>query len=223
MASPKPSSPGASSDSKPIPSSPKNPSLKNIFIGVDGMRSGWRVLLFYSVLGLFISSSVLAIRAIRGLLSSPHPATHVLSPGWGLANEGIFLIGVLFTSAIFARFEKRSFADYGLPGRGAFVARFLEGLLWGVVLMSRVLLVLRASGNFYFGSIDLTSEKIATFAVLWALFFAMVGVAEGFAFSGYPLFALARGMGFWPARHSWLSSSGVFTLRSTRERTGWVQ
>ena len=27
----------------------------------------------------------------------------------------------------------------------------------------------------------------------------MAGVAEGFAFSGYALFALARGLGFWPA------------------------
>jgi membrane protease YdiL (CAAX protease family) len=65
--------------------------------------------------------------------------------------------------------------------------------------MSCVLLVLRATGNFYFGSIGLTTEEIAMYALVWAAVFAMVGVAEGFAFSGYPLFALARGMGFWPA------------------------
>jgi membrane protease YdiL (CAAX protease family) len=114
-------------------------------------------------------------------------------------NEGVFLFGVLGTSAIFARFERRSFADYGLPARGAFGARFWEGLLWGVALISCVLLVLRATGNFYFGSIGITPEKMAIFAVVWAAVFVMVGVAEGFAFSGYPLFALARGLGFWPA------------------------
>ena len=37
------------------------------------------------------------------------------------------------------------------------------------------------------------------FAMAWAAVFALVGVTEGFAFSGYPLFALARGVGFWPA------------------------
>lgn len=65
--------------------------------------------------------------------------------------------------------------------------------------MSLVLLVLRAMGNFYFGSIALRPAQIAAYATLWAAFFAMVGVAEGLAFSGYPLFALARGLGFWPA------------------------
>ena len=174
-------------------------SLKSVFIGLNGVRSGWRVLLFYSSLAAVISFLLAAIRAIRALLSLPHHATNVLTPGRGLLIEGVFLFGVLFTSAIFARFERRSFADYGLPLRGAFGARFLEGLLWGLVLMSCVLLLLRATGNFYFGSLGLTPEKIPAFAILWALVFVMVGVAEGFAFSGYALCALTRGIGFWPA------------------------
>lgn len=157
------------------------------------------MLLFYSLLASLIFLLVVAIRAIRSLLSLPHHATNVLTPGRGLLNEGVFLFGVLFTSAIFARFERRSFADYGLPLRSAFGARFLEGLLWGLALISAVLLVLRVTGNFYFGSLGLTPEKIPAFAVLWAVFFVMVGVAEGFAFSGYALFALTRGLGFWPA------------------------
>lgn len=179
--------------------SPEGSSLKSVFIGLNGVRSGWRVLLFYSSLAAVISFLLVAIRAIRALLSLPHHATNVLTPGRGLLIESVFLFGVLFTSAIFARFERRSFADYGLPLRGAFGARFLEGLLWGLVLMSCVLLLLRATGNFYFGSLGLTPEKIPAFAILWALVFVMVGVAEGFAFSGYALCALTRGIGFWPA------------------------
>lgn len=179
--------------------SPEGSSLKSVFIGLNGVRSGWRVLLFYSSLAAVISFLLVAIRAIRALLSLPHHATNVLTPGRGLLIESVFLFGVLFTSAIFARFERRSFADYGLPFGGAFGARFLEGLLWGLVLMSCVLLLLRATGNFYFGSLGLTPEKIPVFAILWALVFVMVGVAEGFAFSGYALCALTRGIGFWPA------------------------
>src|SRR6185312_4444518 len=77
--------------------------------------------------------------------------------------------------------------------------RFLEGLLWGVVLMSGVLVVLRLTGNFHFGPIALMPEQIAGFAIAWAAVFALVGVAETFAFSGYPLYALTRGVGLWPA------------------------
>ena len=192
-------SPALQQTPTPVRNLPKHSSFKNLFIGLNGVRSGWRVLLFYAVFAILISSLGLVIRAVRAWLTMPRQPTTVLTPGRALLNEGVLLFGVLVTSAIFARFERRSFADYGLPVRGAFGARFLEGLLWGVALISCVLLVLRATGNFYFGSIGLTPEKMAVFAVLWAAVFAMVGVAEGFAFSGYPLFALARGLGFWPA------------------------
>ena len=194
-----PPTPALQQTSTPTGNSPKGSLLKSVFNGSNGVRSGWRVLLFYSLLASLIYFLVMVIRAIRAFLGLPHQATNVLTPGRGLLNEAIFLFAVLFTSAIFARFERRSFADYGLPVRGAFGARFLEGLLWGLALMSCTLLVLRTTGNFYFGSLGLAPAKIPAFAVLWALFFAMVGVAEGFAFSGYSLFALTRGIGFWPA------------------------
>lgn len=191
-------SPASSANATPISSSPKKSSIKNIFIAAGGMRSGWRVLLFYSLVAILISSSILIVRAVRALLFSPQPATHVLSPGRALVNEGVFLVGVLLTYAIFARFEKRSFADYGLPVAGG-RARFLEGLVWGIASITFVLVLLRVTGNYYFGSIGLKPANIAAFAVLWAVFFAMVGVAETLAFSGYPLYALSRGIGFWPA------------------------
>lgn len=194
-----PPMPGLQQTSTRTGNSPGGSSLKTVFIGLNGLRSGWRVLLFYSLLASVISLLIVAIRAIRALLNLPYHAPNLLTPGRGLLNEAIFLFGVLFTSAIFARSERRSFADYGLPFRGAFGARFLEGVIWGVTLMSCVLLVLRATGNFYFGSLGLTPAKIPAFAVLWAVFFAKVGVTEGFAFSGYALFTLARGVGFWPA------------------------
>jgi len=182
-----------------------------------------------------------AIRTIRSLLSLPRHAPNVLTPGWALLNEGALLFGVLFTSAIFARFEGRSLADYGLPMRGAFGRRFFEGLLWGFALMTSVLLVLKATGNFHFGSLGLTPGKIPAYAVLWAALFVMVGVAEGFAFSGYALFTLTRGLGFWPgatilafvlgclhlagnAGENWLGSASLvivgLLLAFTLQRTG---
>jgi membrane protease YdiL (CAAX protease family) len=183
----------------PVRSSPKHSLFRNLFIGLNGVRSGWRVLLFYAVFAVLVSSLIFVIRAVRAWLSMPRQPTTVLTPGRMALNEGVLLLAVLVTSAIFARFERRSFADYGLPAHGAIVARFLEGLLWGVAMISCVLLVLRATGNFYFGSIGLAPDKIAIYAVVWAAVFVMVGVAEGFAFSGYSLFALTRGLGFWPA------------------------
>jgi membrane protease YdiL (CAAX protease family) len=173
--------------------------LRGLFVGVKGVRSGWRVLLYCAVLAALVSSFVLVIRAVRARLAMPGQPAAVLTPGRAALNEGALLLGVLLTSAMFGRFEKRSLADYGLPVGATAAARFLEGLVWGVGLMSGVLVVLRLTGNFHFGPIALTPEQIAGFAIVWAAVFAMVGVAESLAFSGYPLFALTRGLGFWPA------------------------
>lgn len=173
--------------------------FKSLFVGVNGVRSGWRVLLYCAVLAALVSSFVLVIWVVRVWLAVPKQPATVLTPGRAALIEGALLLGVLLTSAIFGRFEKHSLADYGLPVRGAAAARFLEGLLWGVALMSSVLLVLRLTGNFHFGPIALMPKQMAVFAIVWAGVFTLLGVAESFAFSGYPLFALTRGLGFWPA------------------------
>lgn len=178
---------------------PLTPALRGLFVGVKGVRSGWRVLLYCAVLAALVSSFVLVIRAVRAQLAMPGLPAGVLTPGRAALDEGALLLGVLLTSSLFGRFEKRSVADYGLPVGATAATRFLEGLLWGVVLMSGVLVVLRLTGNFHFGPIALMPEQIAGFAIAWAAVFALVGVAETFAFSGYPLYALTRGVGFWPA------------------------
>jgi|SRR5579864_8652605 len=168
-----------------------------LFRGPTGLRAGWRVLAFASVLISSVWSLILAIRALRSLAHLQRGAA--LSPGQSILNETVILVGLLITSAIFARAERRSFSEYGLPARGAFGAKFWEGLVWGFAAMSAVLLVLRATGNFYFGTISLPAGSVAAFAAAWFVYFVLVGVTEEFAFRGYPLFALARGMGFWPA------------------------
>lgn len=182
-----------------IRSSPKESTLRKIFLDLHGVRSGWKVLLYYVVLVSLVASLVLAVRMIRAWLGMPRAVTGVLTPGRAIVNEVVILCGVLLTTAIFARWEKRDFADYGIPRRGRSAARFLEGAVWGVAMMSCVLLILRTTGNFSFGPVGLAPQQIAVFALVWAVLFAMVGFAESFAFSGYSLATLARGMGFWPA------------------------
>ena len=189
-------------DRDPVPAirtSPQGSTLRKIFLGPHGVRSGWRVLLYYVLLFSLVASLLLAVRMIRAWLGMPRALAGVLTPGRAIVNEVVILCGVLLTTAIFARWEKRSFADYGIPQRGRSASRFLEGSVWGVVMMSCVLLILRSTGNFYFGPVGLAPAQIAIYALVWAVLFAIVGFAESFAFTGYSLFTLARGMGFWPA------------------------
>jgi hypothetical protein len=56
-----------------------------------------------------------------------------------------------------------------------------------------------ACGVFTFGTLALHGFDIAKWALAWALAFLLVGLYEEFSARGYPLVALARGIGFWPA------------------------
>lgn len=209
--------PGAEGDASPE-AMPRLPFLRRLFQGSHGLRAGWRVLIFVIVLVSSVWSLILAIRAFLAWIHFPHST--VLTPGRAILNETVILVGLFVTTAIFVRAERRSFGEYGLPSRSAFGAKFWEGLIWGFAAMSVVLLALRATGNFYFGAISPPSAEIARLAVLWTVYFVLVGVTEEFAFRGYPLFTLARGMGFWPAAALMALLFGAVHLLNSGEN--WV-
>ncbi len=147
----------------------------------------------------------LTIAVIFGftLWSLVHLVTPALRGRFGpsvlVLAEGLPFFAALFSAAVMAKIEKRSLADYGLPGQGAFGARFWQGMVWGFVALTALLLVLRVGHHFYFGSLALSGSKLVFYAGLWAVAFLAVGFSEEFITRGYALFTLATGMGFWPA------------------------
>jgi len=98
-----------------------------------------------------------------------------------------------------ARIERRSFADYALPLRGAFGVRFWFGALWGFSALSALLVAIRAGRGFSFGTVALGGTRLAGYAALWAIAFLLVGLLEEFLLRGYALYTLTTGMGFWPS------------------------
>jgi hypothetical protein len=60
-----------------------------------------------------------------------------ITPGRAILNETVSLGGLFITTAIFARAERRSFAEYGRPARGDSLPRVirgtgdLDGYRWG--------------------------------------------------------------------------------------------
>lgn len=106
---------------------------------------------------------------------------------------------VFLATWIIARMEKRPLDDYGIPPRQAFGRRFWEGCIWGFVVLSVILLVLRATGHFRIDSVALTGGALFRYAFGWALVFLALAVNEEFAFRGYLLFTFARRLSFWRA------------------------
>ena len=123
-----------------------------------------------------------------------------LPANWRFLVTEIFrFVAAVVPALLLAKGEDRSFADYGLPRRGAFGRLFWSGMLWGIAAISVLMLGLRAAGAFYFGRLTVLGLSSLEFALFWIVLFLLVALFEEFLLRGYPQFALTRGIGFWPA------------------------
>jgi membrane protease YdiL (CAAX protease family) len=132
-------------------------------------------------------------------------ALHVVSSRNELAVNSelpIKTVMVFFVSLatwIVSRIEERPLSDYGMPFRQAFGVRFWEGSVWGFVMLSAILLILRVSGHFQIDSVALSGAAVFRWALAWGVTFLAVSWNEEFVFRGYWLFSMSRRMRFWPA------------------------
>jgi membrane protease YdiL (CAAX protease family) len=161
-----------------------------LFFGAEGLRSGWGFLLYLAM----VVALLLTARRLN-------PALHRLAGTvWlTLAQEIAVVICAVLPAVAMSRIESRPVGVYGLPARDAFGKMFVWGVVWGFVALSLLLVALRGSHAFYFGSAGVHGIKALKFALFWALIFLLVAFFEEFLFRGYALFTLRRGVGFWPA------------------------
>jgi len=162
-----------------------------LFRGPDGLRAGWSLLIFVAVGG------AVTWAMIRGVLHFYHPPD-----GWTarslIVAELISFLGAVAAVAVMAKIERRSFADYGFPWKRAFGGRFWEGALWGIATIGALVLAIAAAGGYTLSGLALHGAEALRSALLWGLAFLLVGLFEELFFRAYPLFTLARGIGFWP-------------------------
>lgn len=192
-----------------------------MFIGPGGIRAGWRFLLFV----IFFAALQLVFRICLRLIPSLHrlftTATEgTLTPGFELVFESVVIATVFLAAYIMSRIEKRQFAEYGIPARGAFGRLFWQGVLWGLALETVEMLIIYGAGGYSFGGLALGGAALVHYALVWGIGFVLVGVAEEFTFRGYAQFTLATGMGFWPAAVLLSALFGAIHLGNPGE--GWV-
>ena len=187
-----PTTPPDAGGEAPVPA-PERSGMEKVFLGPNGIRAGWR-LLIYLVIAI-VAGLVLALIA-RALGFRPAGG---ISPSMAILGEGLPFFALLVAAAVMARIERRSFSDYALPLRGAFGARFWQGVVWGFVALTVLLLLIRADHGFSFGSLALHGRPLAYYALVWGVAFLLVGFFEEFLMRGYALFTLTTGMRFWPS------------------------
>ncbi len=208
----------------PVESTPTapNPSIiRTIFLGANGIRAGWRFLIF-AVLVVFFEAQVrVGLRHVPTLGRMLKEAQNgTLTPSFTLVFESAALVVIILVCAIMAKIEKRPLGTYGIPLQGAFGKLFWQGVLWGLAAETAVIGLIYALRGFSFGTIALSGVVLVKCAVAWALAFVLVGLFEEFTFRGYPQFTLTTGMGFWPSAVLLSALFGGVHLDNSGE--GWV-
>jgi membrane protease YdiL (CAAX protease family) len=175
--------------------------FRTIFIGPNGLRAGWRLLIF-AVLIVVLVGGFLIVRSggVQGFREAQkHAGEVIVTPllmGW---SEGMAFVLTCVATLIMGKIERRKFNEYGLPLRLAFGKDFWRGCLWGFLAISGTLLAMFLLHGFRITGVALHGPAAFAAAIEWGIAFAIVGMCEEFLLRGYFQYALSSGIGFWPA------------------------
>jgi hypothetical protein len=165
--------------------------IGRFFIGPDGLRAGWSVLIWIVLMTLFLAGF--------GFLSA---SLHLIDRKAGITTANMFfnelasVLALLVSVAIMALIERRRLLDYNL--RGPHRARhFFAGIGAGFAALSVLVASLAAGGWLHFGGVDLTGAAVLKYAVIWGATFLLVGCFEEGTMRCYLLATLTRGINFW--------------------------
>lgn len=183
-------------------SSPATPPHYTIFRGPNGIRAGWRVLIFLvltSSIGLILVSPFVLIRILH---KADTPANNAhdfgLTPlSLGISEAFLFVCPAL-AALVMGRIEHRKWGEYGLPWHSAFSKNFWIGTVAGFLAISATLFAIYLLHGFHLAGIATHGSTLLSATVAWSLTFVLVGLAEEFSFRGYLQYTLTTGMGFWP-------------------------
>jgi membrane protease YdiL (CAAX protease family) len=190
-----------------------------VFLGPQGVRPGWRVL---TAIGLFVLFVTVLSAALMRIPAARARMAHGLSGGamtaeWLLLSEALSVLALALSALVMTKIEKRSFADYGLPGRGAWGKRFWQGAAMGLLMVSLLMGLIAALHGFAVSGWAVGGVEAVRYAVLYLLACLLVGVFEEFSFRGYLQATLSQAIHFWPAAAVLAVLFGVAHLRNPGE------
>ncbi len=171
--------------------SPQPSTLRKIFIGKEGLRAGWSLLIFIAI----FAAIAFCVNVVGHKLypsAGPKPGEEI-SPLLGTIAESIPFFILLLVTWIMSKIERRPNSVYGF-GNTRGLLYFLSGLAWGIVCLSLLILTLCKSGLLVFDRRLIFGGDILRYGAIWLLGFLLVGLLEEYLTRGYLQFTLTRGL-----------------------------
>jgi CAAX protease family protein len=186
----------------PAALAPEKPpsTVVKIFKGPNGLRAGWRLLIFFVLFAIIGQGLGFVLHHIPSLHAwQQAQPKNQMTPAVMILGEGVAALSLFLAAFLMTLIEKRNFADYFLPPQQAFGKRFWQGVPYGLAMLSLLIACIAAFRGFSIESVALASGDILKFGLLYAVGFLLVGFFEEFSFRGYMQSTLGSGIGFWPA------------------------
>jgi membrane protease YdiL (CAAX protease family) len=185
------------SSSEPVVARPPKP---GIFVGPNGIRAGWRLLIFFAIFASLAATCRFTLHFIPAVRAWEESLPkHTFIPSALLLEKAIQILILSISVWIMSRVERKTFADYALPFTGNFAKRFCQGLPFGFAMLSLVIALITAFHGFSISGLALTATEAVKYGAFYAAGFILVGLFDEFSFRGYMQATLGSGMGFWPA------------------------
>ncbi len=165
--------------------------VRNIFVGKDGLRAGWSLLIFIAI----FAAMAFCVRMIgQKLHPAPRPKPgSELSPAFGYIAESINFGLTAVVTWIMSKIERRPISVYGF-GDNRKLPHFLAGLGWGITCLSLLVLTLWKTGLLVIDSRLLSGSDIFRYGAIWLGAFLLVALAEEYLTRGYLQYTLTRGL-----------------------------
>ncbi len=165
-----------------------------VFIGSNGLRAGWRLLVY---LAIFVALAT-ALQIAVGRVFHLHRPRGPIDPWFVLIANTLLLVSMMVAAFIMSRIERRPMGVYGLPLHGSVAKNAGQGALVAFVSLTAVIAIILAFGGVQFGAISL-APRMAIDGLAFLTAALCIGLTEEFLFRGYAQYTLAQGIGFWPA------------------------
>lgn len=172
---------------------PQPSALHKIFIGKDGLRAGWSLLIFVAIMAALI----VAVNVIGHKLFPPNPRAakdaSVITIKAGFIQEFIPFVLVVLVTWIMSKIERRPNSVYGLGGNRK-LPHFFAGLVWGVTCLSLLVVTLWKTGLLVIDRRLIFGGDVLRYGAIWLVGFFLVGLLEEYLTRGYLQYTLSRGL-----------------------------
>jgi len=169
--------------------------LRKIFIGEDGLRAGWSLLIFIAM--FFVTAYCINVAAHKFYPSAPKDSKTaseaMAAPPFMIIGEAIQFLAVLLLTWIMSKIERRPASVYGFGDSRKF-SHFFAGLAWGVTCLSILILLLWKTGLLVIDRRLLFGSDVFRYGAIWLVGFLLVGLFEEYVTRGFVQYTLSRGL-----------------------------